>query len=327
MAKEITVAENYMVNDCLTLFDEQFSVDEFKSLVERTEDHSKHTLDSTREAVEKAFKKREADPKYVLDTDVTKSIERGDIQLVTSKTGEVYAQIRGEDGRFGKRLPIQRELEDEGISADELKLALQMEAIKEQLNALIEGMKDLESSVHDVIQGQRNDRIGLYYSGLSLYIEAKSVNDEYLKKQLIVQSLKSINDANAQVIQDIRSNIEYLMTQQYRNSKDRIKKIDEHLSAIQQCYEVVRRASFLKAFIYHDSNEITAMLTAIQEYGRFVEKLIIPYVGELNELDTSVRTFQKGSWQQIANTFNGCSEIRNQIENRNTFMLSAGGCE
>lgn len=327
MSKDITNANNLIVNDCLTLFDDQFTVSDFEALVERTEGSSVDTLESTKEVVKKAFQKKEDDPKYVLDVDrdLLDSIEKGEVQLVTAKNGEIFAQLRGDNGKFGKPLPIKKELEKEGITTDELKLALQMEAIKDQLKSLLEGMKNLESSVQDVLQGQRNDRIGLYYSGLSLYLEARSIGDEFLKKQLIGQALKSINDANAQIIQDIRSNVEYLMTKQYRGSKDGMKKIDERLTTIQQCYEIVRRAALLKAFIYHENNELPAMLTSVEEYGRFIEKIIVPYVGELSELDTSVKVIDKGTWKQISNTFSDCSNIRVQIENRDTFMLSAGG--
>lgn len=56
-------------------------------------------------------------------------------------------------------------------------MAMQMEAIKQQLQSIIESLKDIEGKVIEVIQGQRNDRIGLFYSGLSLYVESRERTD------------------------------------------------------------------------------------------------------------------------------------------------------
>ena len=315
----------------LALFDEQFAVADFEALIEKTESDSESVLSSARRAVYNAYDRNQDNPKYVLDIsdDIAKKIDNGEIQLVTYD-GEVFAQLRDEKGRYGKRLPIKKDLEEEGVSAEQVQMALQMEAIKAQLKSIINSMKELEVYVKDVLQGQRNDRIGLYYSGMSLYLEASATRDEFLRKQLISQAIKSLNDANSQMIQDIRTSIEYLMTKKFRhskNSKERMEKIDEHLAIIQQCCGVVFKSACLKAIIYSSSKELDAMLVSIEEYGRFVEKLIVPYVGELSELDSSVKLISKGSWGQMAETFIGCKNIREQISRRDTFLLSSGGID
>ena len=312
--------------DMTTLFDEQFAVAKFEALIEKSENDSESILDSAKQAVHNAYEREQDNPKYVLDIsdDVAAKIDSGEIQLVTYGD-EVFAQLRDEKGRYGKRLPIKKDLEAEGVTTEELRLALQMEAIKEQLKSIIKGMKELEDYVKDVLEGQRNDRIGLYYSGISLYLEACATKDEYFRKQLIAQAIKSLNDANSQMIQEARSSVEYLVTKQFRKSKDRMKKIDEHLAITQQCCGVIFKAACMKAIIYNNCKEVDAMLVAIEEYGHFVENLIVPNVGELSELDPSVKLISTGSWNQIADTFTGCKKIREQITERDTFLLSAGG--
>ena len=64
-----------------------------------------------------------------------------------------------------------------------------------------------------------NDRVGLYYSGLSLYLEALQVNDASLRKELIAQSLKSLNDSQAQIIQEFKSDIAFLRSPQFNKIK------------------------------------------------------------------------------------------------------------
>ena len=53
--------------------------------------------------------------------------------VIIVKNGEVYAQLRCANGRLGGKISVKEELQEEGITVEELKLAMQMEIIKEQL--------------------------------------------------------------------------------------------------------------------------------------------------------------------------------------------------
>lgn len=97
------------------------------------------------------------------------------------------------------------------------------------------------------------------------------------------------------------------------------------MSVIQQCYDVVYRASFLKASIYQENGEIASMLMAIDQYGRFVEKMIVPYVGKLSELDRSNKFIEKGRWGKIAHSLVSCQELIQQISEGSTYLLPIRG--
>ena len=112
-----------------------------------------------------------------MDFDILDSIENGDLKLVTSKDGNIYAQLRKSNGKFGKRLPIKKELEESGVTVDELQMALQVKAIEEQLHKIVAVLEDIDKKVKNVLQGQHNNRKGLFYSGLSLFIESKQIQD------------------------------------------------------------------------------------------------------------------------------------------------------
>lgn len=330
MAKELKIVKWDGMNCFVELFDEQFSVSDFETSVEHAEIESESILDSARIAIKKAYEKQEPESKLVLDItdDIKQAIENGEARLDIGKNGEVYAQLRCANGRLGGKISVKEELQEEGITVEELKLSMQMEIIKEQLKSIIESVKQIEGKVTEVIQGQRNDRLGLFYSGLSLYIEARAVSDEYLKKQILSQALKSLSDAHHQIIQDMRMAMEYLMTERYKETKTNMRKnIDERLNIIHQCYEVIFRASFLKAAIYQENGEIPAMLIAINEYGRFVEKLIIPYAGRLSELDRNSHFIEKSIWGQMAASLSGCNELRKRLASDEVHYLSLGGME
>ena len=50
-----------------------------------------------------------------MDSDILDSIENGDLKLVTSKDGNIYAQLRNSNGKFGKRLPIKKNLKNQRL--------------------------------------------------------------------------------------------------------------------------------------------------------------------------------------------------------------------
>jgi len=175
MCKDLKVQSDYRGGDFLSIFDEQFTVAGFCNALEKSETSSESVMSSARIAIQKAFAREQKNPDFVvvMSDEQKESIRNGDIELVISKRGETYAQLRKGKGRFGKPFPIREELADEGITVEALQFALQMEAIKKQLQTIIEGLKEIEGYLADLIQGQRNDRIGFFYSGLSLYVEAR----------------------------------------------------------------------------------------------------------------------------------------------------------
>ena len=102
------------MDNLTTLFDEQFAVSDFEALIKKSENESESILNSTRQAIHNAYEREQDDPKYVLDIsdDVAAKIDSGELQLVTYGD-EAFAQLRDEKGRFGKRLPIKKDLEEE----------------------------------------------------------------------------------------------------------------------------------------------------------------------------------------------------------------------
>ena len=315
--------------DFLSIFDQQFSIDDFDKSIQTGSDTSKSVLSKVRNAVRNAFSELDDDDAYHYEVSMTdelkQAIDSGEVSLVTGKDGLVYAQLRGEKGRFGKPLPIEKHLEEQGLTVEQIELAMQMDAIRAQLESMIETLKTIEGRVTEVIQGQHNDRIGLFYSGLSLYTESQRITSDSLRTLTQANALKALSDANSQVIQEIRQNIEYLVTERYNGSKDITKEIDNRLATINKCYDVVYRSTFLKSTIYYERGEIEAMLTCLDEYGRFIQKLIIPYAGVLSELDKNEKFIEKGTWGAIAKTLSICSEMREKLSASEELLIDMKG--
>ncbi len=317
-----------VVPDALSLFDEQFSIKDLQKAISRDERSADSIMTSIRKAVKEAAgraSEEEQEPRYIVDFDeaTKQKLAAGEIKLDTRSTGEIYAQLRDQNGHYGKKLPIKEELLEQDVSMEDVELVLQMDVIRDQLKDIISALSSIEGQITEVIRGQQNDRLGLFYSGLSLYMEARVIGDEALKKQITAQALKSLSDANAQMIQEIRTSVEYLANEEYRHSRRSLEKIDEHLSIIHQCYDIVYRAAFLKAAIYHENKEIPAMLAAIDEYGRFVDKMVVPVAGKLTELDRESQFIEAGTWGKICNTLKGCRELKEQITKKHTYYITA----
>lgn len=81
---------------------------------------------------------------YVLKIDqpLKKAIENGDVKFEKNVKGEIVAQLRRKNGQFSGIIPIEKELKEEGISSANLEMAMQMEAIKQQLQSIIESLKE-----------------------------------------------------------------------------------------------------------------------------------------------------------------------------------------
>lgn len=103
--------------------------------------------------------------RYVVDASEStlKAIENGTLKL-TQENGKTYAQLRV-NGKYGSKLPIKREVLRNGIDPTQMANALQMQALQDQIQDVANQLILIDCSVREVLQGQQNDRIGLYYSG------------------------------------------------------------------------------------------------------------------------------------------------------------------
>lgn len=207
-------SNDVVINDFWSLYDQQFTIKDFKEKLIEKENESGEVIDSTKKCIKKALEDK--DPKYVVKfTDEQRNkLKDGAVKLDRGKNGEIYAQFR-ENGQYGDKLSITEDLEASGISYDMIQAALQMEAIKEQLNNVVDTLNSIDKKLNYIGQELKNDRVGLFYSGLNLYGEALKVGDINLSKHLIAQSLKSLSDANSQLIQEIRTDINYLRNKKY----------------------------------------------------------------------------------------------------------------
>ena len=268
---------------------------------------------------------RKSETEYVVDMsdEIKKAIDEGLLKLDKGKDGTLYCQLRV-NGKYGKKLPIKKVLKESGLDPVQVSNALQMKALESQLNMVINTLSVIGEDLESVREGQQSDRIALLFSGMNLYLEAKDVNDEVLKRYLISQALKGISDANAQVMQQLQADIRYLMTKQYIKKKgNSYEDMQNCIKRINNSFNIVYRSAMIKAAIYYDQEEITALITALAEYQRFIEAVIIPVTPKLTELDDTM--IHGDVWEKRAASLSAIEDMKKNLESKNAFQIHIAG--
>lgn len=266
-------------------------------------------LVQVREATKKGYR-------FVVDaTESTlEAIESGKIRLSIENSGKTYAQIREANGQYGSKFSIKKELFAKDVDPTKMANAVQMKVLQDQVQQIAEQIAVIDHSVREVIQGQQNDRIGLYYSGLALYLEARNVNDSEMKKALIAQSLRSLSEARFQLGLTMQSDIKYLAAGEYKIGKGKSANlIDTHMKSINLSFAFIHQATMLRAGIYCNEGEMTAMSTVFSEYSHFIDDVIAKNAGLLAQCDTTDTGTEKGVWKSRAKLKLDVSEFNKQL--------------
>ena len=301
--------EDLFNDGLLNLYDEQFKYSAFKTLISKKNREANQFMNNIFESINQ---EESDDVKLVVDLsdEMKEKYRQGLLKFDKDKDGKMYAQLRDENNRYGKKLNIK-----EDIKESDLIFANQLNMITDVLNKIVDTLENIEECIHNVLLDLHNDRVGLYYSGLALYLEALQTSDELLKNALIAQSLKSLNDAQAQIIQEFKADIYYLKSPAFLKIKK--KKHDvliEKMQNIHECYQTINRIISLKAMIYFDNNQLSSMMMVCTEYQRFIDTFIKPNKGFLIECDPRDDKLINGIWEKRANTFIQCKDIQKQLK-------------
>lgn len=225
--------------------------------------------------------------------------QNGVIKLAKEK-GHIVAQIR-ENGRYGSKLPIKEETYIDGPNSLEIQNAAQLQAIQEMLVQITKQIQSIDENVKEILAGQQNDRLGLYYSGVSLYIEANSIHDTEFHKQLMAQSLKSLTDSIFQLTLSLKSDIEYLKRKEYDKEKTRKHNLMcEKVNSIDRGFMAIHQATIMKAAIYCQQGEMQAMVSVLMQYEDFIKKIIACNADMLSQCTVGDNGKLTGTWKRRA---------------------------
>ena len=228
-----------------------------------------------------------------------KSIHDGKIKLV-EEHGQLYAQRR-ENGKYGAKLPIKEEVYQDGGNAEEIAIAMQLKSIQESLANITKQLEVIDERVKEVITGQQTDRLGVYYSGVALFIESTCVSNEEMRKNILSQSLRALSEAIFQMTLLMQSDIKYLNNKEYEKQKKiRYELIKERMDRINQCFSVIHQATLLKAGIYCKEGEMLATAIVLEEYAQFINGTVSKNSELLSQCDIQDKGASIGVWKSRA---------------------------
>lgn len=244
--------------------------------------------------------------------DLIKDYQNGVIKLAKEK-GHVVAQIKN-NGKYGPKLPIKEETYLDGPNSLEIMNACQLKNIADSLQELSNQMLAIDENIKEVLRGQQNDRLGLYYSGVSLYLEANRVSDPSFKKSLISQSLKALSDANYQLVLTMQSDIQYLARREYESDKrHKFNLMNEKINNINKAFSAIHQATLMKAAIYCQCGEINAMTSVFNEYALFIQNTIVPNAKILTQCDVNDTGKIDGTWSSRSLLLNKVTGVVEQL--------------
>lgn len=312
------------------------AISTFKKLIQADEQQSETIIEKITDAAiaagiaEDLGIGAEKTTRYVVNmTDEMKdAIDRGIIKLDRGKDGQLYAQIRDADNHYGKKLSISEELSDQGVDTLEAMNALQLKAIQGQLDEMAEILDAISQDVELVLQGQQNDRLGLYIAGRNLFLESQNVADPTLERMLAVQALATLSEATAQLELQMQADIQYLAEGKYKLKRGKqVEQIEARMESINKSFQAIHEAALLKASIYYESGEYGAMLAAISEYGSLLETSIVPHAPRLAEFDREDNLLRGGKWETRSNLLASVEGMRAQLSSGSSFYLNAAAEE
>lgn len=254
--------------------------------------------------------------RYVVDaTDSTiEAIENGTLKL-TQENGKTYAQLI-KNGKYSSKLPIKKEVFRKGIDPTQMANALQMQTLQNQIQDVANQLVLIGGSVKEVLQGQQNDRIGLYYSGLSLFLESRSVSDIGLRNALQAQALRSLTESTFQLKLTMQSDIRYLEQKEYNKSKGKRKElIIERMNNINQSFAFIHQATMLRAGIYCDIGEHASMARVLEEYSYFIDTNVAKNAVLLSQYDMNDDGTPNGLWASRSQLKLNTAELSKALNN------------
>lgn len=223
----------------------------------------------------------------------------GAVKLVQEK-GHIFAQIRS-NGRYGKKLPLKEEHYLDGPDALSIQNAMYLQAIGERLGDVAKQIETIDTNVKEVLIGQQNDRLGLYYSGVAMYLEASRIEEQSFRNQVIGQSVKTLSDAIFQLTLSLKADIRYLADKQYNSDKKRAYDLlKDKMASIDRAFMAIHQSTIMKVGIYLKQGEIGAAIAVLQEYERFITGTIVRNASMLSQCDTRDSGKEDGVWKTRA---------------------------
>lgn len=252
------------------------------------------SLPAVQKAMDNVQEKTEYIPRFdLLSDEIKQALKNGTVEMIPGKdTAENFLlQIRTTvkdlviNGTvYGKNRKIKDVfLNTQNIPKD-VSGAMQCLATQNQFNQLTYRIQELSEACkynfNRMIQGQRDDRLAKLLSSRSSFIQAITVSDEGLKKQLLIQAIRDANTARAELAYQIKSDIILLGNDKTskEDARDSVLNINVALVAMNNAVQ-------LSLYSFQSLGERQAQLAVAKEHQTFIKQVLlkeIAYKGKMH---------------------------------------------
>jgi len=241
----------------------------------------------------------------LIPEEVKQAVKNGLAELIPVKdvNNAFFLQIRTKvDGLVlnGKEYGKNRKIGDIALGTKTIPAdvagAMQCLSMQNQLNQITKGLKEIseacEFNFGRLIQGQRDDRLAKLLSSRSCFIQALTLSDESLQRQMLIQAVHDANSARAELAFQIRCDITLLGGEKKPNSKTMGKIVNDINKAIIAMDNAVQ----LTLYSYQALGEHTAQLAVVKEHETFIKQVLLK---EIDYYDN-----KQNAWKLICSSGN-----------------------
>ncbi len=259
----------------------------------------------------------------VFSDKVQKKIADGTYKLMKRKDvdGVFKAVVVDEKGKTRAIADLKWEEIGSGVDPAAMTSAMQGMAIQQQLREISEQLQDMSAAMEDVLMGQHNDRLAMFFSGEAIYREALAASDETLKRSLTSAAIMALTNAStslqASLVYEVNAICDKYDEEKGRFVGIKSEKLMEKMYLINSSFQTIHKATTLKAAIYYREGEYQALTTVLSDYKGFLERSLpeekahILYLADPNE-----KTFE-GVWNIRRN------ELPVRIDNTRKLLMQS----
>jgi hypothetical protein len=265
--------------------------------------------------------------KVVFTDEIKEKLKDGTYSLMKKKDedGVFKAIVVDAKGKIKAQADLKWEDVCKGVDPSKITSAMQGMAIQQQLKDIAGQLEDMSVSMEEILVGQHNDRLALFYSGEAVYREALATSDPERKKQLASAAILELTNAVASLQTTLALEINGICDK-YDQDKEKFigiksDKLREKMFIINSSFQTIHKAMALKAAIYYNEGEYAALTVVLSDYKAFLERSLsdknahILYLADPNEKNLD------GTWNIRQN------ELPQKIENTKELLMKASEYE
>ena len=155
--------------------------------------------------------------------------------------------------------------------APQLSESLNSLATQQQLAAVMQQLEVMNNSIQRIERGQRDDRIGLFYSARHQFIEATVMTDLALQEQALLNAAKTANDARFQLMQTMKSDIGEIVGNKKLSKKER----DRLSDGVREAMRYINDSTGLCIAAFSALGQPKSMQAALMSYKCFIENTLL----------------------------------------------------